>query len=70
MIIHNWRNVLRSAWSVRLMAIASILSDIIAELRTPSGQSGPLQAAYARGAGAAWHMMLGAAVALPMGQYQ
>ena len=54
MIIHNWRNVLRSAWSVRLMAIASILSDIIAELRTPSGQSGPLQAAYARGAGAAW----------------
>ena len=48
----------------------SILSAIIAELRTPSGQSGPLSDAYARGSTAAWHMMLGAAMAWPMGEYQ
>jgi hypothetical protein len=32
MIIHNWRDVLRSAWSVRLMAVAGILTGIEAAL--------------------------------------
>ena len=40
------------------------------ELNTPSGQIGPLAAAYNRGAQAAWHMLLGAAVAWPMGDHQ
>jgi hypothetical protein len=31
------------------------------ELNTPSGQIGPLDAAYRRGAQAAWHMLCGAA---------
>lgn len=52
------------------MGLDMNLQLIIAELRTPSGQTGPLGAAYARGAQAAWHMVLGAAVAWPMGNAQ
>jgi len=46
------------------------IHQMIAELRTPSGQVGPLSQAYGRGAVAAWHMMLGAVAALPMGDLQ
>lgn len=47
-----------------------LLQNMIAELKTPSGQIGPLSQAYGRGAVAAWHMMLGAVAALPMGDLQ
>lgn len=48
----------------------SLLDLIWQELNTPTGQTGPLSRAYQRGAGAAWHVIFGAAVAWPMGQYQ
>ena len=47
--------------------LGDMIAKIIAEINTPSGQVGPLSQAYGRGAGAAWHMLLGAVVAIPMG---
>lgn len=47
-----------------------LLDLIWAELNTPSDQIGPLARAYQRGAIAAWHMLLGSVVALPMGDAQ
>jgi hypothetical protein len=37
------------------------------ELNTPSGQRGPMSAAYARGASGVWHGVLGAAVVAFLG---
>jgi len=42
---------------------------IWAELDTPTGQTGPLSAAYARAAGGVWHAMLGAALCASLGWY-
>lgn len=42
--------------------------DIIwQELETPTGQVGPLDAAYRRAAGGVWHSVLGALVCAPLG---
>lgn len=40
---------------------------IWAELDTPTGQTGPLSAAYARAAGGVWHAVLGAALVATLG---
>lgn len=40
---------------------------IIAELNTPTGQIGPLDAAYRRAAGGVWHAVLGALLVAPFG---
>lgn len=40
---------------------------IRAELQTPTGQIGPLDAVYRRAAGGVWHAVLGAAFTAPLG---
>jgi len=40
---------------------------IWAELDTPTGQTGPLSAAYARAAGGVWHAVFGAALVATLG---
>ena len=40
---------------------------IIAEFDTPTGQIGPLDAAYRRAAGGVWHTVLGALLVAPFG---
>lgn len=40
---------------------------IWAELDTPTGQTGPLSAAYARAAGGVWHAVFGAALVQSLG---
>jgi hypothetical protein len=40
---------------------------ILAEFDTPTGQIGPLDAAYRRAAGGVWHSVLGALMVAPFG---
>ena len=45
----------------------AVFSAIWAEINTPTGQTGPLSAAYARAMGGVGHAVLGAAFCAPLG---